>query len=557
MKKTIYIFLLLIGVVILSCEDNLERFPIDGPSTGTFPANEKELLMGANGCYTFLTYQISSGVPFSLMMEHFTDISAYRYSGTAIQLIANGAVDSNDEWFLAIWRQIYKGVSACNFLLENMSLAEKNTNPDVYRRVRSEVRVLRAFYYFYLTEFWGGVPLITSYINLEEAKMPRTDKGVIVEFIINELKESVADLPWTYDATQNGRVNKGTALGLLSRIALYNERWDDAANAANEIILSKQYKLNEDYSSLFTYAGEYSNEILFSAQFTKGSDTHQYPYRYQTRMAKGFCVAFPTMELVDSYECTDGLSIDKSPLYDPKHPEKNRDPRLNYNIVMPNTEFMGFQFETHVDSTMCWNYTTKKRVKNEDSTNAYASATGFCWKKFLDPNETDMKQSEMNIILMRYAEILLNYAEAKIEKDDIDASVYDAINLIRDRKSVKMPLITSGKTQNEMRSVVRKERKYELAGEGLRLYDIRRWKLAETVMDGAMYGRPRVSKTRCWMNEPPIIDQWGTPDYSKISNKNDRRVLDNRVFLAEKNYLWPIPQLEIDLNDKLVQNPNW
>jgi hypothetical protein len=229
-------------------------------------------------------------------------------------------------------------------------------------------------------------------------------------------------------------------------------------------------------------------------------------------------------------------------------------------VVIPNTVFWGYQYETHPDSLLCWNYnvTPAKRVANQDVTNSFATASGFNWKKYVDPLDiVDRRSSELNFTLIRYAEVLLNYAEAKIEKGEIDQTVYDAINLVRQRPSVNMPAISTEKTQAEMRSIIRKERKYELAGEGLRLFDIRRWKIAEDVMNGSLYGRPKVKGTPCWMNEPPVIDQWGTPHYDNISNKADLRILDTRVFNKNRDYVWPIPELEMDTNQALEQNPNW
>src|SRR5690606_15796378 len=132
----------------------------------------------------------------------------------------------------------------------------------------------------------------------------------------------------------------------------------------------------------------------------------------------------------------------------------NRDPRLAYTIALPGTDFFGFQFETHKDSISCWNYSyntsTAVRIQNQDAINAYATFSGYCWKKYVDIKDKDFTmESELNIIQSRYAEVLLIYAEAMIESNKIDQSVYDAINSIRQRPTVAMPAVSSGKTQNE------------------------------------------------------------------------------------------------------------
>jgi hypothetical protein len=271
------------------------------------------------------------------------------------------------------------------------------------------------------------------------------------------------------------------------------------------------------------------------------------------RMASGFCNRIPVQSLVDSYECIDGLSIDQSPLYNPQKPFENRDPRLGMTIALPGSIYYGYQFESHKDSLMCWNYNVNppKRVPNLDATHTFASFSGYVWRKYADPTEQDATKTDINTIVMRYAEVLLNYAEAKIEANSIDESVYMAINKVRQRAG--MPVITSGKSQGELRSIVRKERKYELAGEGLRYYDILRWKIAEDVIDGPCYGRI----PRGYLASAPAIDENGTPDYSNVSNANQMRVIQTRVFDKSKNYLWPLPGIEVQTNSNLVQNPNY
>ena len=149
--------------------------------------------------------------------------------------------------------------------------------------------------------------------------------------------------------------------------------------------------------------------------------------------------------MIDSYECIDGLSIDKSPLYNPQKPFENRDPRLGYTCVVPGSVFGGYQFESHKDSIECWNYNTNPatRVANQDALNAYATFSGYCWRKYAEWSQNDPTVGETPIILLRYADVLLMYAEAKIEANKIDASVYDAINLVRQR--LGMPVIDGGK----------------------------------------------------------------------------------------------------------------
>lgn len=169
-------------------------------------------------------------------------------------------------------------------------------------------------------------------------------------------------------------------------------------------------------------------------------------------------------------------------------------------------------------------------------------------------NPDYLTRSETSVVLIRFAEVLLTYAEVKIEANDLDASVYEAINLVRAR--VQMPSVTVGKTQDELRAIVRLERKSEFAFEGLRLYDIRRWKIAEKVLEGKLLGRI----PKGLLASAPAIDENGTPDYSVVPNVNDMRVIEIRIFDPAKNYLWPLPQIEMEVNSNLTQNRrvlNW
>lgn len=557
MKK--YIYLLTALLFFSSCENYLERSPLDQPSSNTFWSTEGELILAVNGCYNTLTHTQTGPIPFFMIFDIMTDIGWNRAAGS-LTPVRLGVATADHTEFLSIWRKLYEGVSSCNLLLENMHRAEASTNPEIYRRVAGEARFLRAFYYFYLNELWGGVPFVTRDLALSESRIPRASKEEITNFIVTELREAAEQLPETYSAADLGRATKGAAYTLLSRVALFNQNWSVAAEAAEKVIAMKKYKLFPNYQQLFYYQNQDAEEVILSQRFIRGVAVHTLPRRIGSRNALGTSEITPQLALVDSYECLDGLPIDKSPLYNPLKPHLNRDPRLNQTVVMPGTLHMGYQFETHVDSITCWNYNTQpaQRVNNQDVTNPFAGFSGVLLRKYADPSDVaDNGNSTLNFILMRYAEVLLNYAEAKIELNDLDDSVYEAINEIRSRESVKMPPVSKGKTQAEMRSAVRKERKYELAMEGLRFFDIRRWGIAEQVMASSSYGRPRISGTANWLVAPPAIDQWGTPDYSNVPNKNQLRVLEVREYSQAKHTLFPIPLREMEVNPNLSQNPNY
>jgi hypothetical protein len=242
----------------------------------------------------------------------------------------------------------------------------------------------------------------------------------------------------------------------------------------------------------------------------------------------GWSEVVPVQSLVDAYECTDGKTISESPLYNPLMPFANRDPRLDMTIVVPGGVLNGVTIDI-----------TKPNSADGLGKNN-ASYSGYYYKKYIpatinggwDGNSTN------DIIILRYAEVLLTYAEAKIELNQIDRSVYDAINLIRGRASVNMPDVTTGKTQAALREILRRERRVEFAIEEHRLFDIRRWEIADEVMPGNVYG---------------IRNYWN-PERSDFGQ---HVLVENRQFNPARDYLWPIPQSEVDLNENLVQNPEW
>jgi hypothetical protein len=536
-------------------KDYLERYPLSGPSAASFYANGDELLLGLMGCYKALNFEAKAERPWPVILDVTTDINWNR-SNHALQEIGKGSHAANNSSVLVMWREFYQAIARCNFLLDNIDKSKDKITPALYAQAKAEARFVRALSYHYLIELFGGVPLVTKTLTLSEALMPRATKEEVAAFVIREMDEAARDLPLKQDAKNTGRATKGAALAIKARTALYNGQWPVAAEAAKAVMDLNVYKLHNHFGELFTYKGENSAENIFSLQYLKGVITHSTPNFLTSRMAGGVSNEVPPQAMVDAYEATDGLSIDKSPLYNPQRPFANRDPRLGYTIVLPGSLLFNIQFETHPDSLKVWNYNTTPatRVNNSDATNAFATYTGYLYRKYTDiADMADDQNSELDLMLIRYAEVLLIYAEAKIEAGELDASVYSAINQVRQRPSVNMPPIAQGKTQAELRSIVRKERKYELAMEGLRLFDIRRWRIAEQVMNGPFLGRiPRE-----FLSNPPVIDANGTPDYSGVANRSKMRLVETRRFDPARDYLWPIPDIEIQTNPKLEQNPKY
>jgi len=337
-----------------------------------------------------------------------------------------------------------------------------------------------------------------------------------------------------------------------------------AIEASQAVMDLNAYSLYDDYEELFQYEGIRCSEVIFDLPYLQGIVVHGYPQRAGSRMVGSFSAIVPSQFMVDSYLASDGKPIDKSEVYDPAEPFKNRDPRLAASLVIPQSVLAGFVFETHPDSNRTWRVEDGvkiERVTNLDVTNPFATFTGYLWRKYSSPIDYPLRNraSELNFILMRYAEVLLTYAEAKIENNDIDQSVLDAMNKIRaraygadftDTGSYPEVALTG---QEELRRILRNERKVELADEGFRLYDIRRWEIADVVMDGPLVGRPVRSYQE--IPAPPVIDEeTGHPMYGETLPLY-RQVIQ-RTFRA-RDWLYPIPQSEINVNRSIIQNTGY
>lgn len=556
LRKYIMLFVVANTVTMMqSCSDYLDRFPWDGPSDANYFANEDELMLAVNGLYSAMVYHPLDNMPTNLLLDNMTDMGWDR-NNSSMQSMGRGDHNANNGFALTIWRQSYRIIGKCNFVINNIDRLEGEIEEGLYNRTQSEARFIRAYTYARLTDYYGGVPFLTENVGLYDAEIGKTNKETIVDFILQELQEIAPMLPASIPASEAGRASRGAALALRARTALNNGLWEEAAGSAKAVMDLGVHSLHPDYAELFTYAGQNSSEIIFAEQYlaTQNVQTHYVNRRLASRNALGNSNKIPSQGLVDLFLCTDGLEIDKSADYDPEKPFENRDPRLEYTIGVPGSIYLGIQFETHVDSTHVWDYNRSIRIPNQDATNAYATFSGYLWRKYVVVEDLEAPdRSELNIIQIRYAEVLLIYAEAMIEMNQLDNTVYEALNAIRQRPTVDMPAISPGKTQNELRELVRKERVYELAMEGFRLTDLRRWGLADKMMNARLYGSIQSGH----LAAPPSIDEDGFVDYSEVPNLSEMRVVEVRTFDPARDYLWPIPHIETVTNRNLEQNPEY
>lgn len=477
---------------IASCSDILDIDPTDTITEGQFWQVEDHAISSINGVYA-----VTRGHIIRLNRDNTTP-NSYNNSGQ-IQLAEGTHTADNINEPLNEWRRNYRGIGRANNLLGKIDQIEMDE--DLKQRIIGEALYLRAFFYHDLVRLFGGVPLILDPPDFREQEaLPRNGKDEIIGQILSDLDQAIAVLPDSYSGQNLGRATRGAALGLKARVLLYESRWDEAAQTANEVIEMGEYSLFPDYRELFMLENQNNEEVIFDAQFKDPEHTHGYDLFYELQYNIS-----PLKNLVDSYLMIDGMSIEESPLFDQDNPYENRDPRLDQTIVREGTMYNG-QIVPE-DKQFGTGYGFKKNATYED-----------------DVFKPENRNSDLNYIILRYADILLMYAEAQNEVSGPDESIYDALNQIRDRAG--MPDIPQGLSQDEMRDVIRHERRIELANEGLYLFDIRRWRIAHEVMNTDVF-----------------------------NNKGE--VVQSRSFNPERDYLWPIHTELIDDNPALEQNPGY
>ncbi len=581
MKNYKIIIFLLLSLSLGGCDNkilNLES--LTEPVDVSFFTNEQELELALAGAYNSLIFTTDYRLPVQVVMDNAaSDIGICRGIGTGgfIDLGA-GNHSASTGGFQQAYSLFYRGIARSNSLLQNMARAKSVVPDSRYKEIQAQALVIRAYNYMYLTEMFGAVPYLEGVVaSPADALIPRTAKATIVDKLLVDLQSASEALPLTWPLASKGKITKGVALGLRARIALYNKRYAEAATSAKAIMDNEAamgYSLNSSYEKLFQLSGQASAEIMLVMPFKDGFSTSQFSVAQGSRNLGGFSVTVPTQSMIDSYEATDGKPIDKSSVYDPKKPFENRDPRLKASIITPQSLWAGTIFESHIDSLKfrLANGTIGGDNKDCRTVSWPGAFCGYLWKKNTIEEDQVLKRDwdDQNFTLMRYAEILLTYAEAKIESGQIDATVLNAINRIRARaygtnvaNTSSYPAIVTS-NQAELKNIIRRERKVELADEGFRLFDIRRWGIAEKVMPVIIYGR--ILKTATATKVPRIDDDCFV-SYSGIESQYDLNKdarftnAQNRVFNKSRDYLCPIPQQEIDtykaLGGTLDQNSGY
>ena len=548
-----------------SCAD-LDLNPLSSASSENWYSSSDEIRISLNDLYRTYLY--------GMHVEYWTDRRCDDWAQRdQVYEICNGSVTSSTSTYITYWENSYKGVSRCNRVIEAIEKAGKETE---WATLKAEACFFRAFLYGRLTLLWGNVPFYTGSLTIDEAfALGNEDTAEkIRKQVLEDFDYAIDNLPESNTSSGVWRVNKYVAKAIKARFALnlkdYATCEEECADVMNSGAYSLYYSTTDPADSYGEYARDktMNTETIWSIPYSYELGTTENIKSWVLRTAGGNAVAQPSWDLLAAYECTDGLTIDKSPLFDPHDPFKNRDPRCNMTFAAPGTIIYGVEY----NPSPAANTVLKdgEAVKNKDMrvNDQYAAYAGTCIRKGAQDCWRDPMYNDNPWIMIRYADVLLMYAEACCEQNKIDASVLNAINDVRaraygvKRSDAGYPKITTT-DQSELRKIIRRERRVELAWEGRRFFDVRRWGLLEKMYSTHYYGFGNSTDIKTYYNagnwywpETPTIDEDGFADFSSWMAKYNIQRYGYHVY-DPKVELFPIPDEDIKVCPKLKQNTGY
>lgn len=442
------------------------------------------------------------------------------------------------------WNGYYQGIKSCHVFLANADKIPSN-DADYANRLKAEASYIRDWIYFRLTSLYGDIPFFMSDPTLDETKViKRTPSKEVLSTIKADLEDLIQYLPKKdqLPESERGRLTQAAAATLLARIALWENDYQEAVKWTQNIMNGEygRYTLFPDYAGLFKAENEYNDEVILDRGYieklyTWGAYKNMHPRACMD--GADFVSWTPTQSLVDTYLTLGGYRWDEAGTdFDPENPYENRDPRLHASIICDGdvvTDWCTGEDHTIYINRNKWegqDVYQKDLVANDGNANE-ATYTGYYARKYFETSLDDTwYTSGTNLIIMRYADVLLMNAEAKEALGQMNAAVWnETIRPIRERAG-----FTAAKALDfpggDVKHVIRNERRVELAFEGLRYFDIMRWKAGMEYLNGPVKGCEFVG---------------------------GNAVLDNYKFDENRDYLWPIPQGERDINPNLTQNPGY
>lgn len=508
------LFIIVLVVSLSGCsKEFLDKRSLTQIGDGNFWQSESDAQLGINGIYDVLQDRVQysgnlNGTAGLTMYDCFGDnlYNNYKFEGPGNFMIGN--IDPSNAFFSDLWRSLYRGIGRANVALENIERMPASAISDESKNALiGQALFLRSLFYMNLAVYFQEVPLILKVQSLDEAYVTKNSFQEVATQVVQDLETAAGLLPVNYPVELYGYATRGAALGLLARFQLYLGNYQAVLDATNTI-LSLGYGLNPNYAQLFTEQGEQSNEILFSVRFNQDASNNGELFS-ATFLGIPKVDQNPMRNLVNDYYCTDGLPITTSPLYNAATPKANRDPRLGASVYFRTDIFL-------TDLNRAFNGNTP---------------TGFALRKYTRRTSVSstgigaFSPGGQDFIVLRYADVLLMRAEAFVELNQ-PGEAYPLVNQVRARSG--MPAIEdvegSGLGQTEMRNIVRHERRVELAFEGLRYFDLKRWGTVQEAFQRAQADN--------------------VPGYPVN-------------YRAGKAEVFPIPLSELNANSNMVQNPVW
>ena len=545
MKKRFLKYSVAIAGVILimftSC-NKLDLTPTNKFTEGNYWTSPEKANMVLN-----MAYSQMSNNDYFFSTEALSD-NLYEGRGSSSEkAISSGQADASNGRFANEWSSCYQGIKTCHIFLANVDRVSV-MDETLKTRMKAEARFIRAYLFFRLTTWYGDVLLFDHDLTLSESKtIARTSQAEVLAFVRSEMDAVAAALPARekYAEADKGRITSGAAVALKARTYLYSNDWANVV-ATSEKLIGKAdygtYSLFSSYEGIFLPENEYNNEVILDLGYVPSLRTwgNYYDYAPLSVGARVNALA-PTQELVDDYIMLNGQPINGSGSgYSETTPYKNRDPRLTATVV-----YHQFPWKKP-DGSIQIIYTKPGTAPNETAAvdeykgqGTNSTSTGYYMRKYYDPTSLASFTSGLNLILIRYADVLLMYAEAKNELGQMNETIWNqTIKALRARAGFTDPaalVYNAAWSKADLTTIIHRERRCELALEGLRIHDIRRWKTAETVLNvfphGAKFGD------------------------AGIDNGYIR--LDKRSFNKNRDYLWAVPQSEKDINPNLTQNQGY
>ena len=540
MKKIIYI---LVAILALNSCDVLYMKPLDKVSDADVWEDSALIELYVNASYNSINHEFSQH-----MLSDASDETYCIHNWANFWVIQKGEMTSDNVTGISekinYWKSAYSNIRTINVFFDRIDDAPVET--DLKNRMKGEMKFIRAWIYANLIWRYGDVPLITDLFELnQDYKVKRDSYSDCVDFITKELDDAMTWLPAKSSSETLGRATGDACKALKARVLLYaaseqnnpshsKEKWEAAAEAT-KAVLDAGYSLGNDYQSVFL---EDNDEIIFARYFTQANSTDFMLFNGRNG-SNGWTGENPTQNLVNAYEMTNGelpylneelpLKINPASGYDESNPYAGRDPRLDASILHDGSMWAGRETET-------WHGGLDSPESSIGSWNA--SKTAYAFKKFMvesiPPSGSSVKP-ENPWIFFRLAEFYLNYAEIMYELGN-EEQAREYVNKVRARQSVNMPPVTA--SGEKLRDKIRNERRVELAFEGHRFFDVRRWCIADETENRDLLA----------MNIQKQAD--GTKTYEVT-------MLLKRSFL-EQHKLVPIPRTEIDKSEgSLVQNPGY